>query len=168
MKWIALTLYFSLFNLSLEEEKHAFHASITLVEFNQNSQNLQVTSKLFTDDLERALENATGKKIRLENGADTYKAAIQDYITKHFKISKCFVDPTTIFVGYETEFDLTYVYLEISGKNSRPVFDIKNTTFFELYDDQSNIVTVHWKDQRKSAFLSPNKPNETIEFAQHE
>lgn len=168
MKWLTLTLCFLFTSLSADGDKHAFHASISSVVYNPRSAHLEVTIKLFTEDLESALKKRYHKDFYLENGTGGPADSIEKYILQQFKVEQCYKNPQTQFIGYETEYDLTFVYLEISGAQFNPSFSITNTTFFELFDDQSNIVTIDWNNQRKSAFLKPGKPNETLQFSQHE
>lgn len=163
MKWILLAimaLNFGSVNNSLE---HKFYVSNTIVEFNRNLGNFEVTCKIFTDDLELGLTGHTGQKVGLGGNRDSHLDFIMDdYIKKHLKIT--FNDKPVMlsYVGYESEVDLTYVYFEIIAESDFNVMVVENSLLFEVYPEQKNIVDVRKDGWTKTSILTKENPREII------
>ncbi|MGB0176042.1 MAG: DUF6702 family protein, partial [Owenweeksia sp.] len=90
---------------------HPFHTSITTCEYNAETDNLEISLRVFSDDLEQAighpLENMK-PDTRIEKDS-----AVQKYISRNFGFKAQNVDLSPIYIGRETEYDITYLYLEI-------------------------------------------------------
>ncbi len=123
---------------------HKFYVSNTIIQENVQSGSLEITIKIFTDDLESALFYQEGRKVKLEMGRDTkHNDAIRTYISQHFKL----MDGNNLvyvssYVGHETELDLTYIYLEIPNWYQQSIFRIENSILFEIYPEQVNIINL--------------------------
>lgn len=124
--------------------EHKFYVSNTIIQENVLSGSLEITIKIFTDDLESALFYQEGHKVKLEMGRDVkHNDAIRTYILQHFKLmdGNNLVYPSS-YVGHETELDLTFIYLEIPNWHQQSVFRIENTILFEVYPEQVNIINL--------------------------
>lgn len=148
----------------LQLAAHDFHVSIAQVEY--NDQALQATLRLFTDDLENALEKECDCRLYLGSErehpqADTY---LKNYILKHFRLKSPQMGNETIILGKEVEMELTYVYVEYEMNATPKKIEVTNSLLFELFADQRNIVNVTVQEDLESAFLSPEKPTEILTF----
>jgi hypothetical protein len=142
MRFPGLLFIGSIWLLCAAWSVHKFYVSNTIIEENVQTRSLEVTVKIFTDDLESALYYQEGKKVKLEMGRDIkHNQAIQTYLLNHFKLSNgAFLEYPMRFVGHETELDLTFIYLEIPNWHLESVLKIENTLLFEVYPEQVNIV----------------------------
>lgn len=145
-------------------QKHDFHVSITYAELKDND--LQITMKVFTDDLEAALEEAYDREPNLgepdENeGIDKM---LYDYLARHFKLKREGAELNYTFVGTETEQDITFIYFEVADVGELKQLKVRHTLFFDRFTDQSNIVNVKLGDQLKTAFLKESEPEKTLRF----
>ncbi len=67
--------------------RHDFHTSLAEVHYNQAAQTLEVSLRVFTDDLESALSKENGGKvIRVteDKAADSF---IQTYLSRYFSVT---------------------------------------------------------------------------------
>ena len=143
---------------------HRFYLSLTEVRVDTQKKTLDVSSKLFTDDLEDALLKKYGKKIDLATGTKdkNVQALLSRYINENFKINVGGQLQTLSFVGYEVETDATWCYLETVPFTAKGTVAVYNTLLYDYLPDQSNMINFYWDDQDKSAKLS--NPEKMTEF----
>lgn len=122
--------------------------------------------KLFTDDLELTIKNKHDLILNLssKNELKESDSLIYNYVVDNFKIQsgKKYQRPT--FVGKEIENGITFIYLEIPFFSIEKELLVKNTVFFDTFDDQSNIVNIKLDGKLESAFLKKGQETELIQF----
>ena len=100
---------------------HAFHVSVCEVYHNSNTHSLEISIKIFIDDLELAIQNQGNADFTLvsfnkKNVSDT---PLKKYITDRFKI-KINSNPIELnLVGYEINDDAVLCYFE--GKKIKKI-----------------------------------------------
>ncbi len=144
--------------------KHDFHVSIAQVDY--KDQSLQMTLRVFTEDLENRLEEQSGLDLNLgsENEHAQAPQLIENYLkqTVGFNVNGQALEMA--YIGLEVEFELSYLYLEFPCSKAPKKVEVKNRIFFDSFDDQSNIVNVQVGEELRSAFLSPGKGDYILEF----
>lgn len=143
---------------------HRFYLSLTEVRVNTQKKTLDVSCKLFTDDLEDALQKKYGKKIDLATSTKNkdVQALLSKYINENFKINVGGRLQTLSFVGYEVETDATWCYLETVPFTGKGTVAVYNTLLYEFLPEQSNMVNFYWDEADKSAKMS--NPEKMTEF----
>jgi RNA recognition motif-containing protein len=143
---------------------HRFYLSLTEVRVDSKKQTLDVSCKLFTDDLENALFKKYGKKIDLASSTKNkdVQSLLHKYINENFRINVGGRLLTLTFVGFETETDATWCYLESVPFTSKGKVSILNTLLYDYLPEQSNMVNFYWDDAEKSAKLV--NPEKTVDF----
>lgn len=146
--------------------KHDFHTSITNAELNSKTQGLEITMKVFTDDLELTIKNGTGVELDLISTTPHPKAdsLIFNYLLDHFAIKSDRTSKPPIFIGKEMENGITFIYLEIESFSIEKELVVRNTVFFDTFDDQSNIVNIEVRGELESAYLTRKASEKTLEF----
>jgi len=121
---------------------HKFYVSITEVNYNTENKSLEISIKLFTDDLEAALEEGTTKKLWIgdEREAPETDSLLATYLNKKFNIHVNDEAQIAAFLGKELEADVTWCYLEIMNVSDIKNITVNNRIFMELFDDQKNLV----------------------------
>jgi hypothetical protein len=129
---------------------HDFHFSRTDARWNPDSQTVQTTVRVFTDDLELALRNhhelSEDVKIWLgdENEWALADSAIHAWLQAHLTVALDQSHVRWSWVGKEVELDVSYLYVESqplphhSGK-----WRTANTLLFSEFEDQVNEVHLH-------------------------
>ena len=143
---------------------HRFYLSLTEIHVDTKKQTLDISCKIFTDDLQNALEKKYGKKIDLA-GATKNKEVQQlvfKYITDNLKINVGGKKEELAFVGFETETDATWCYLEIENFTDKGKVAIMNSLLYDYLSEQSNMINFYWDDIDKSAKLV--NPEKLAEF----
>ncbi len=140
---------------------HKFYVSNTIVEYSAITQSYQITCKVFTDDLERAIG---GEAVHLgsEKEVSNANTLIEDYLNKHFKIQFNDEPQVLMFIGKEVENDLTLCYFEMHKTSDFNVLKVDNTILLELFPEQKNIVEVRVGGKSQTYILTKEKSTETI------
>jgi hypothetical protein len=144
---------------------HDFHTSLTEMRYNAKSKSFEISLRLFTDDLQKALlASNQNRKIVIEN-ADKNDAFVEAYVRKYFAV----INPKNQkiafqYVGKENEGEATWVYLEMPVNESINGSRIQNITLFDMFDDQTNIVNLFFQNQKKSYLFNSKNKVFTIEI----
>ncbi|MBT6417848.1 MAG: hypothetical protein HOK07_05055 [Candidatus Marinimicrobia bacterium] len=120
---------------------HPFHVSITTFQLNRKSHTIEITMKLFTEDLENVIESKRLPPIKLGSKREYIKtdSLIFDYLSEHLIVSLDNKQVTFQWVGKEIENDITWCYLEIKNMDDFWTANILNTIFIPNFTDQLNI-----------------------------
>lgn len=152
--------YFILLSL-FTVPRHDFHVSVALAEVKPGR--VEVTAKLFTDDLERALEQKHSLSIRLgwEDEHPATDSLLAVYLEEHLQITP---SKSRQFIGKEVENELTYIYVEFFTEEAPAELEIRNRLLFDLFEDQRNLFNLKKGDLSRSAYFSPDEPIKTIKL----
>jgi hypothetical protein len=138
-------------------QSHPFHATITSFDCNRNNKRVEITIKIFTNDLEKAIARQEKSDIQIDSGNNSLMidTLIYNYIKNHLSISFNDKRMQLSWVGKEFDNDITWCYLEISNvdKFSRTTILIENRLFLELFDDQLNICHFYCGEKPETLML---------------
>jgi hypothetical protein len=148
----------------LAEANHKFYVSKTTIEWSPASDSYQISMKIFTDDLDKALSLYSGAEMNVgtEKESDECNAVLSEYLGKKFYVKMNQNNISWHFVGKETEGDLTWVYLEYTWGTSVQTIELSNTCLFELFDDQQNIVDFRANGSTQTVILTKYHPMEIL------
>ncbi len=142
MRPILLFAFIALLSLTSlrKDDSHAFYVSITELEVKNDT--LQISLRLFTDDLERALNDRTDEKVFLNEPRETAKnfVRIRDYASKSFIVSNAAKPDRIEWLGHEFEEDVCWVYGEVALSPDQNLLFIKNELLMDIHDRQQNII----------------------------
>jgi len=139
---------------------HKFYVSISEVNHNTETAALEISMKIFTDDLEAALEVDTSEKLWIgdpEREAAATDSLLAVYFDKKLTLNINGEEKEAIFIGKELEADVTWCYLEIQDLSAVKSVSIDNRILMELFDDQKNLVHIYANGKEKSLFLRRGK-----------
>lgn len=134
---------------------HDFHVSITQIDYSEKEQSLQITVKIFTDDLELALETLGAPRLHLgtELESDKTRGYLERYLENRLKIAVNDAEQTFTYLGKEVEYDATWCYLEVPNVPLPTSIKVKNRILLEIFDDQSNLVHLSVAGKKQSLML---------------
>jgi hypothetical protein len=142
--------------------EHKFYFSRTTIEQNALMNRYEITMRFFTDDLERAL-STEDEKVRFADSYDpSFDSEVEDYIRKHFFIRINNENIQWRYLGKQVESDITWCYAEINNIPPTNILEIKNTSLFELFDEQVNEVALKINGRQHRLMLTRQKPSELI------
>lgn len=145
---------------------HPFHVSITTFQMNPVSHSIEITLKLFSDDLEDAIHHDGLQPINLGSKNEYIKSdsLIFRYLNTHLKILLDQNKYEFNWVGKEIEHDITWCYLEIEDVNMFSKGIITNSIFLADYLDQLNITHFYKGKQMETLMHHKDEISGTIFF----
>lgn len=145
---------------------HPFYVSICQIDYNQETKSLEISVKVFADDLLLGLENIGKTNIYL--GEEKENPKTDEYIFSYLNTQLSFVvnseKANFKFVGREIEKDVVWTYLEIENVADLTSIDVDCTLLTEVLESQSNIVQVNKNGTIKNLLLNKNKVTGSIAF----
>ncbi|UTA67640.1 MULTISPECIES: DUF6702 family protein [Emticicia] len=145
---------------------HAFHTSLTEIQYNAREKSLEVTIRMFTDDLESALTKLNnGQKVMIGGKNDNSDALLSKYVQQHFAIISPQKQKKAMqYLGKEPEGDATWVYIEIPEGQTLKDHTIYNDLMQELFDDQTNLINLFYGSNKKTFLFNSKIKSAAIEF----
>jgi len=136
---------------------HKFYVGVTNVDYYAKEDALQLTSRLFIDDMEKVLEERYGVKALLATPDEVADA--NGYLEKYFR-AKFLVKINGAqvpyqFLGKKFDNDIMVCYLEIPrvGLEQVTTIEVQNELLMDIFEEQKNIVHFKIKDLKKSFVL---------------
>lgn len=139
---------------------HEFYVSLSEIRFNPESQCLEVSLRIFPDDMDRALKVHHGVNTSLvtELEHESADSLLEIYIHDLFRIE---LNGTTVplyYLGKESESDVMWCYLE-SDPQEKPVeITVYNSILCEIFEDQVNIIQVYVDKWNRGLLLRREEP----------
>lgn len=145
---------------------HPFHISICELAYDEESGSLQITSRIFQDDFEVALDHLTQSTGYFSQvGTDTAKKQLQLYFDEHLKVM---VDQKPLkhkLLGFEIEENVVWCYLEIEQVNSIEEISVQYSVLIDTFNDQINLAHIKYQGKVKSLKFQRNQLLGTAAFA---
>jgi len=135
---------------------HKFYLSNTSIEFNAQNRAIEITSKIFTDDLEHAIEAQCYRHQALNPQTPESFELVKKYIGEKLDLQVGGRNVILNFLGYSVENDMTTLFLEGNYFDPNLVI-VNNTILLDIYSDQQNIVEVRWNGQSKREYFTKDK-----------
>jgi len=140
---------------------HDLHMSNTDIHYKSDQKALQLSVRMFIDDLEDAIEKNTDEELILFSDKESPQAdsLIEAYINENLKITIDQKPMSGIFIGREMTEDLSAIwsYIEIENVDAFESNNIKNSLLLEMFDDQRNMIHVKVDNKRKAFHILDNK-----------
>lgn len=145
---------------------HPFHVSVCDISYNETAQSVEITHKIFLDDLERALKEQYGKKVDIVNASQEGQRdeMVSKYLQDHFSLSINDKEYKPDYVGSEVQADAIWCYQEIINVDTFSIVRVRNVILFELFEDQTNLVHVKKDKKLKSLRLHREKDKGIVKF----
>ncbi len=145
---------------------HPVYVSVTTIEHNAKDNTLEITCKMFTDDLENALKKNTNTKLDLYKKSDKAKAdgLIQAYVSKHLLLAVNTVPVRLEYIGYEIEEESTLCYFQVNNIPGFKKCEVTSTLLYETQKEQMGIIHAIKSEKRKSYKLQNPDMNAVFNF----
>ena len=146
--------------------RHPFFVSVTEIDYRSSQQSVQITHKIFWDDLEKALNETGPTKINLLAIEDTtaFNAVFEKYLNKNFSLAVNDKPVNLTFIGWEIEGDAFWCYQEATKIKNLSSVSVRNQMLVETFKNQENLVHVKKDGSIKSARLGAELPEKKLSF----
>ena len=134
---------------------HPFYVSVTDISHNQKTKSLEISSKIFFDDLESDIEKENNLRIDIlkPQNKDLINDLISKYLKKHIQIKVNGKITSLKYLGYEIQEEAIWCYLEASNINKVSTIEIDNHVLYNLHKEQINMMNVMVNGKRQSIKL---------------
>lgn len=153
---MVLIVFQWLFNASLL--LHPFYVSYTDIVYNDKTQAIEISVRIFSDDLEKALNKECNCKLDVLN--PTYKKQaeqwVNTYLQKSLVIKSDNKNLQLNFIGLEHKEGSTWNYFEVNNVSAIKRIDINNKILFGIHDEQINMM--HFRINGISKTIKLNNP----------
>jgi len=145
---------------------HPLYITVTEINHNAKEKILEVSCKVFTNDLETVLEKVAGARVDLSTPKDKPASdkLISAYVEKHLRLK---VDGKPVqlhFIGSENEADGTWSYFQVNDVPSVKKIDAGDDLLYDGFNQQINIMHVTVGGQRQSTRLDYPEANASFQF----
>ena len=158
-KWLFV---FTMANLNINH--HPIFVSVTTIDHNMANKTLEVSCKIFTDDLETTLRKKYNKKVDLLDVTlnEAMKPMVNDYIKKHLVITADGKPANLQFIGFEQQEEGIISYFEVKDVATVKKIEVMDNILYDEKPQQMQIIHVTVKGQRKSSRL--DNPENRVSF----
>ena len=153
--------------LCLSAVFHPVHVSVNEINYSVKDKAIQITSRIFADDLEAAIrlerKDPALNLLEPKNGHTTDEL-LAEYLSAHFRMKLEGKSCKTRLLGHEVDEMAVVCYIEIAGVKKIKTLDVFNDVITELYGDQSNIIHVTYQGPVKSVRLTAEEREKQFTF----
>lgn len=166
MKYIKIVFVLLLFPLLMSSTSHKFYVSTTNIEFVKEKKTLQIITKIFTEDVEQALQARYSPSITLDSKKETEtdESYLKKYLLQKIKIEVNGVPVIPTYLGKEYDIDIAKIYLEIENVSELKSIEIENKVLIDMFSEQQNIIHLTTPDSRRSLILDKSNPKGVLNF----
>lgn len=123
---------------------HKYYTSLAQVEYNAESKTVEVTLRVFADDLELALTRRAGRRVSLDRTKDADELVLA-YLRDTFEIRNRDGETKALrWVGMELRSDIAWLYVEAEMPEGLAGARLRDQVLFELFEKQVNTVSVRY------------------------
>jgi len=145
---------------------HPFYVSVTEINHNAKTQSVEISCRMFYDDLEHVLEKQyhTQLDIVKPKNKQQLNQFINDYIHKHLvvKVDGKVLNPA--YLGYEIQEDGAWSYFEVKGISKALKVEVYDDLLYTEHTEQINMLHVIVNGERKSTKLDNPEANASFSF----
>ncbi len=145
---------------------HKFYVSIYEVHFSKENKRIEITGRIFIDDLNHCISKASGRKTHIgeKNQSNEDTAALQKYLLSHLAISVNGNVKTIEFLRTETAENVVLCYLKVNGVSNVASLKIKNNVLTDWNTQQQNIIQADVLGIKKSLELDDDDQSGELNF----
>jgi hypothetical protein len=140
--------------------------AVTQVDHVPQKKRIEITSRIFIDDLEKALTKKYKKKPNITSTNEMPEAEewIKSYIKEKIKISINNKPQQIEYLAKEVEGDVLIIYTKIAISKKINTFEIYNSLLTETFEEQQNIVHTNINGNKKSFLMTNTEFQEKIDY----
>ena len=148
------------------QSAHPFYISVCQVDHNPDTGALEMSFRIFMDDLELALETMGTERLHLGTEREAEKADIyiDRYLTRHVVIEINGRSVSAAFLGKEVDPDAIWCYMEVENIPVLESMTMTNSLLLETFEDQVNLVHVNANGEKKSLVFDSQQVTQTLDF----
>lgn len=147
-------------------QAHVFYVSITRVKWDADVSRLDVSVRIFTDDLEEAIVAAGGPRLRLwtDHAREDRDRHVADYLASRLAFRINGEERELAYAGMEDALDATACLVQIMNVDRVETIEVENRILIDLYDTQANVMRFEVGGEKKYVNLSKGTVKGMVRF----
>lgn len=143
---------------------HKYYMAIYQVDFVPQKKRIQVTSRIFVDDLNSALEKKFRVKSNIGFSQETpqEEANLKKYLAENFIIKVNGVAKPMTYLSKELEANVMICYFRIPEISKINSLEIENSLLMEWNSDQQNIIQANLNGEKQTVMLTSDNYKRTL------
>ena len=166
MNKIKLSLLVILFSFLSAFTLHKFYVGVFQIDYFKEKKAVQITARLFIDDLEKALYKKHNKHIYITTKDEIAEAntLIANYLSEKLKFKINNKSQTIQFLTKEQEDNIVICYLKIPFKDNIKDLEITNTVLSDIFKEQQNLVHLNLNSNKKTLLFTNTETNQKLKY----
>lgn len=143
---------------------HKFYMSIYQMQYSAEKKRLEITSRIFIDDINKALQLKYSQTTHIgETGETTEDIALMNkYLLEHFTVKINGVQKQLMYVDKELDHNVVVGYYKINDVGKITSIAIRNTVLTDVFSDQQNIIQTIFNGKKQSLLLTAENSSGTL------
>ncbi len=151
-KWILFLFFITLTSFGV----HKFYVAIYQLNYVKEKKTIQITARLFIDDINEAVSKRYATKTHLASDQETPNDV---ELLKKYIAEKCIIkvngqSKPLFFHSKETEDNVLLCYFSIKEVKSIKTLEIENSIIMEQHPEQQNIIQAKFNDKKQNLLLT--------------
>jgi predicted RNase H-related nuclease YkuK (DUF458 family) len=166
MNKIKLSLLVILFSFLSAFTLHKFYVGVFQIDYFKEKKAVQITARLFIDDLEKALYKKHNKHIYITTKDEIAEAntLIANYLSEKLKIKINNKSQSLQFLTKEQEDNIVICYLKIPFKDNIKDLEITNTVLSDIFNEQQNLVHLNLNSNKKTLLFTNTETSQKLKY----
>lgn len=146
---------------------HPIHVSICEIEYDQDNKALEMTLRIFVDDLEKEIRlNRNEPELDITDLPEgrNLDEILKKYLAKNFQTTVNDKADGYTYLGHEIEGDAVFCYMEITKVKKLKSIEIYYSALTQLYEDQINLVHIEVDDKIRSMKMTRSETRDKITY----
>ena len=151
---------------STPAQAHVFYVSVTRVKWNVEDARLDVSVRIFTDDLEEAVMAEGGPRLRLwtAQAREDRDRHVSAYLLSRLDFRVNGQERELTWAGMEDALDATSCLVQITNVDRVASIEVENRILIDMFDTQANVMRFEVGGERKFVNLSKGTVKGTVRF----
>lgn len=153
-------------NQSLNRHRHPFYIAVTEINLNTSDKTLEVSCKMFADDLEQIIEKNNHAQLDIASDKDkaSFDKYLPSYVKSHLGLTIDGKTANLSYIGFEKEKESAYCYFQVEHISSLKKLDVFDSLLQDFTSEQINIIHVTVNGKRQSTKLDYPEKNASFNF----
>jgi hypothetical protein len=151
---------------SLNRHRHPFYIAVTEINLNTSDKTLEVSCKMFADDLEQIIEKNNHAQLDIASEKDkaNFDKYLPAYVKSHLGLTIDGKAANLSYIGFEKEKESAYCYFQVENISSVKKLDVFDSLLQDFTSEQINIIHVTVNGKRQSTKLDYPEKNASFSF----
>lgn len=140
---------------------HPFYVSITQGIYAGEEDELQLSIRLFTDDISEAIDY----DLYADKNPAERNQLLEQYLQIHFQWGDAQGNRMKYeYLGLQREEDIVYIFLKISKFPPLPAYAMRNSLLTDIIADQKNLVNLQYGNKKAAAIFTAEETHQILKM----